>query len=77
MEINKEFSFAVDEKQKYLNIQTEADSTKTKIDSMSKLLDKCTVSNDYISTNDIPKRNTQVPKINSPYPSKMPIEMPI
>ena len=67
----------LDEKQKYLNIQTEADSTKTKIDSMSKLLDKCTVSNDYINTNDIPKRNTQVPKINSPYPSKMPIEMPI
>lgn len=67
----------LDEKQKYLNIQTEADSTKTKIDSMSKLLDKCTVSNDYISTNDIPKRNTQVPKIDTPYPSKMHIEMPI
>ena len=67
----------LDEKQKYLNIQSESDSTKTKIDSMSKLLDKCTVSNDYIDTNQIPARNNQVPKINTPYPSKMPIDLPI
>jgi len=67
----------LDEKQKYLNIQSESESNKTKMNSMSKLLEKCTVSNDYISTNEILKRNTQVPKMNAPYPSKMSIEMPI
>ena len=67
----------LDEKQKYLNIQSESESNKTKMNSMSKLLEKCTVSNDYISANEILKRNTQVPKMNAPYPSKMSIEMPI
>jgi hypothetical protein len=67
----------LDEKQTYADIQNEAESNKNKMDSMSKLLNKCTISNDYIDPIDIPKRNSHVPKIDTVYPSKMPIEMPI
>jgi hypothetical protein len=59
----------LEEQQKYLSMIGDSDNNKSKIEQMTRMLDKCTISD----ISELQKKDVNVNSLETPYPSKMPI----
>jgi hypothetical protein len=59
----------LEEQKKYLSMISDSDNNKSKIEQMTRMLDKCAISD----ISDLQKKDVNVNALETPYPSKMSI----